>query len=75
LVVKEPFGNCNQTLKFHLSNHIPHNIRKFGVPSNYNGSIGEHHLKVKVKIPSRLTQKRPSVLAQQANLRDMNILQ
>ena len=69
-VVKEPFGNGNQTLKFHSSKHIPHYIRKFGVPSNYNGSIGEHHLKVKVKIPARLTQKRPSVLAKQASLRE-----
>ena len=69
-VVEEPFGNGNQTLKFHSSKHIPHYIRKFGVPSNYNGSIGEHHLKVKVKIPARLTQKRPSVLAQQACQRE-----
>ena len=56
-------------MKEHQTTHIPHQIRRFGSSLNYDGGIGERHLKNLTKNPARLTQKRSSLLAQQATER------
>ena len=65
-VVVIPYGNGNQCMKDHQTLHIPHYIRRFGIPSNYDGGIGERHLKQITKQPARMTQKRQSLLSSQA---------
>lgn len=65
-VVVIPYGNGNKCMKDHQTLHIPHYIRRFGIPSNYDGGIGERHLKHITKQPARMTQKRQSLLSSQA---------
>ena len=61
-----PYGNGNQSLKDHQTMHIPHQIRRFGIPSNYDGGIGERHLKSMTKEPARMTQRRELLLSLQS---------
>ena len=68
-VVIIPTGNGNKCMKDHQCLHIPHQIRRFGIPLNYDGSIGERHLKEITKQPARMTQKRKTTLAAQACMR------
>ena len=65
-VIVIPYGNGNKCMKDHQTLHIPHYIRRFGIPSNYDGGIGERHLKHITKQPARMTQKRQSILSSQA---------
>lgn len=66
-IVKPPSGGHG--IKPHQTFHIPHNIRRFGSPLNFDGGIGERHLKSMTKIPARMTQKRSLLLAEQATER------
>ncbi len=74
-VVVIPTGNGNKCMKDHQCLHIPHQIRRFGIPLNYDGSIGERHLKEITKQPARMTQKRKTTLAEQACIRYSEKLQ
>ena len=65
-IVKAPGGATVMKMKPHQTKHIPHQIRRLGSPMNYDGGIGERHLKHITKNPARQTQKRSSLLAQQA---------
>lgn len=65
-IVFVPTGNGNCSMKDHQTLHIPHQIRRFGIPLNYDGGIGERHLKQITKEPARMTQRRQSTLEYQA---------
>lgn len=68
-VVIGAIGTSSFGMKDHQTLHIPHQVRRFASPINYDGGIGERHLKNVTKNPARLTQQRSSVLAQQATNR------
>ena len=63
-------GCGTQVAKVHWMLHYTRYCRKYGAFINYDGSIGERHLKQKVKNPARRTQKRQTLLASQAAQRD-----
>ncbi len=55
-------GNNLKTPKFHQILHITDYIKRFGAPSNWDGSRGEHHGKVLVKDNAKLTNRRKETL-------------
>ena len=63
-------GCGSLSAKIHWVLHYVHYAKKYGSQMNFDGGIGERHLKPKVKIPARRTQKRQSVLALQSSERD-----
>ena len=55
-------GNGLSTPKFHQNLHIPDYIRRFGCPSNFDGSIGEQKGKFIVKNNALRTNKQEKTL-------------
>ena len=55
-------GNCLKTIKFHQMLHIVDYIKRFGAPSNWDGSRGEHFGKTLVKDNAKLTNRRKETL-------------
>ena len=56
-VIEEGSGNC--TVKFHLPMHLIDDIKRFGVPANWDEGIGEHNHIANAKGPAELTQHQP----------------
>ena len=69
VVIKSAGGNSGIRMKDHQTEHIPHQVRRFASTLNFDGGIGERHLKNMTKNPARSTQQRASLLAQQATER------
>ena len=55
-------GNCLKTIKFHQMLHMVDYIKRFGAPSNWDGSRGEHFGKTLVKDNAKLTNRRKETL-------------
>ena len=58
-----------RTMKIHQTKHYEFYIKRLGVPSLFNGSIGERHQKSIVKNPGRRTQRRVRSLVKQSTER------
>ena len=69
VVIKPAGDNAAFRMKDHQTNHIAHQSRRFGSPLNFDGGIGERHLKSITKNPARSTQQRSFLLSQQATER------
>jgi hypothetical protein len=62
--------------KFHLMQHYPMYISRFGSPKNYDGGASERNHKALTKHPARKTQMRPGLLSIQTakSLSEMRIM-
>jgi len=63
-------GNKMRLVKIHLLNHFMECIRMFGSAVNFNGAVGESHLKNKTKEPARRTKMKLKDMEYQTAVKD-----
>jgi len=72
-VVDRQEGNGNCTVKFHLPMHLIDDIKRFGVPANWDEGIGEHNPIANAKGPAELTQHQPGNFEYQTAVRNTEL--